>query len=228
MFKIDKEKKITILSNMVYSLFRVLENMIEIRNVNYPEQENKVIFAMWHSDQCCLHGIPFEKRKNVNILISRSADGEIIARVVQKWGFNTVRGSKDKGARKKGGVRATMEMIEKINENQNVAIMVDGPTGPYHEVKNGVIKVAKHTGATIIPMYWYSPNKSLLKLPTWDSFRFPIWFTKIVNLYGEPIYVPEDSTDEQDKEIRQKLKQALLALEAKGPEAFKEAYKKRK
>lgn len=227
MFKINKEKKITILSNIVYSLFRVLENMIEIRNVNYPEQENKVIFAMWHSDQCSLHGIPFDKRKNVNILISRSADGEIIARVVQKWGFNTVRGSKDRGTRKKGGVRATMEMIEKINENQNVAIMVDGPTGPYHEVKNGVIKVAKHTGAAIIPMYWYSPNKSLLKLPTWDNFRFPVWFTKIVNLYGEPIYVPEDSTDEQDKEIRQKLKQALLNLEAKAPEAFKEAYKKR-
>lgn len=228
MLDINEEKKITILSNLVYSLFRVLERMIHIENVNYPEQENKVIFAMWHSDQCSLHGIPFEKRKNVNILISKSADGEIIARVVRKWGFNTVRGSKDRGTRKKGGVRATMEMIECINEGQNVAIMVDGPTGPYHEVKNGVIKVAKHTGGAIIPMIWYSPNKSLLRLPTWDKFRIPIGFTKIVNLYGSPIYVPENSTPEQDKEIREQLKQALLDLEAKAPEAFKEAYKKRK
>ena len=119
-----------------------------------------------------------------------------------------------------------MEMIDRVNEGQNVAIMVDGPVGPYHDIKNGVIKVAKHTGGAIIPMIWYSPSKTLLKLPTWDKFRIPMGFTKIVNLYGEPIYVPEDSTPEDDKKIREQLKQALLDLEAKAPEAFKEAYKK--
>lgn len=228
MLEISEEKKINILSNMVYSLFRILERMIHIENVNYPTIENKVIFAMWHSDYCSLHGIPFEKRKNVNILISKSSDGEIITRVVHKWGFSTVRGSKDQGSRSKGGVKATIEMMERVNEGQNVAIMIDGPTGPCHEVKNGVIRVAKHTGGAIIPMVWYSPNKSLIKLPTWDKFKFPIWFTKIVNVYGSPIYVPENSTPEQDKQIKEQLKQALLDLEAKAPEAFKEAYKKRK
>lgn len=221
--KIDK---LDILSNLVYILFRILERMIVIKNINYPKQENKLIFAMWHSDQCSLHGIPPEKRKNVNILISRSDDGEIIARVVKKWGFNTIRGSKDKGTRKKGGVRATMEMIEQINKGQNVAIMVDGPTGPYHEIKNGVIKVAKHSGGAIIPMLWYSPDKTLLSLPTWDKFRIPFGFTKIINLYGEPIYVPEDSTPEDDKRIKEQLKLALTELEQQAPKLFKEAFKK--
>lgn len=228
MVDIEDKKTITFLSEAVYRLFRILEQMIEIRNINYPTIENKVIFAMWHHDQCSLHGIPFEKRKNVNILISRSGDGEIISRVVHKWGFSTVRGSQDKGKRKKGGVRATMEMIEKINEGQNVAIMVDGPAGPLHEVKNGVIKVAKHTGGAIIPMIWYSPNKSLVKLPSWDKFKIPLGFTKLVNIYGEPIYVPENSTPEEDKEIKEKLKDALLDLEKKAPEIYKEAYKKQK
>lgn len=228
MVDIDKPKEVSFVSELVYRLFRVLEGMIEIRNVNYPKQEQKVIFAMWHSDQCSLHGIPFEKRKNVNILISKSGDGEVIARVVQRWGFSTIRGSKDKGTRKKGGVRATMEMIEKVNEGQNVAIMVDGPAGPLHEIKNGVIKVAKHTGGAIIPMVWYSPDKTLVKFPTWDKFKIPLGFTKIVNLYGEPIYVPENSTLEEDNAIKEKLKQALFDLEKQAPEAFKEAYKKKK
>ena len=228
MVDIDKPKEVSFVSELVYRLFRVLEGMIEIRNVNYPKQEQKVIFAMWHSDQCSLHGIPFEKRKNVNILISKSGDGEVIARVVQRWGFSTVRGSKDKGTRKKGGVRATMEMIEKVNEGQNVAIMVDGPAGPLHEIKNGVIKVAKHTGGAIIPMVWYSPDKTLVKFPTWDKFKIPLGFTKIVILYGEPIYVPENSTLEEDNAIKEKLKQALFDLEKQAPEAFKEAYKKKK
>ncbi len=228
MVDIDKPKEVSFVSELVYRLFRVLEGMIEIRNVNYPKQEQKVIFAMWHSDQCSLHGIPFKKRKKVNILISKSGDGEVIARVVQRWGFSTIRGSKDKGTRKKGGVRATMEMIEKVNEGQNVAIMVDGPAGPLHEIKNGVIKVAKHTGGAIIPMVWYSPDKTLVKFPTWDKFKIPLGFTKIVNLYGEPIYVPENSTLEEDNAIKEKLKQALFDLEKQAPEAFKEAYKKKK
>lgn len=228
MVDIDKPKEVSFVSELVYRLFRVLEGMIEIRNVNYPKQEQKVIFAMWHSDQCSLHGIPFKKRKKVNILISKSGDGEVIARVVQRWGFSTIRGSKDKGTRKKGGVRATMEMIEKVNEGQNVAIMLDGPAGPLHEIKNGVIKVAKHTGGAIIPMVWYSPDKTLVKFPTWDKFKIPLGFTKIVNLYGEPIYVPENSTLEEDNAIKEKLKQALFDLEKQAPEAFKEAYKKKK
>lgn len=228
MVDINKPKEVSFVSELVYRLFRVLEGMIEIRNVNYPKQEQKVIFAMWHSDQCSLHGIPFKKRKKVNILISKSGDGEVIARVVQRWGFSTIRGSKDKGTRKKGGVRATMEMIEKVNEGQNVAIMVDGPAGPLHEIKNGVIKVAKHTGGAIIPMVWYSPDKTLVKFPTWDKFKIPLGFTKIVNLYGEPIYVPENSTLEEDNAIKEKLKQALFDLEKQAPEAFKEAYKKKK
>ncbi len=228
MVDIENTKQIKFLSNAVYGLFRILERMIHIENINYPQQENKVIFAMWHAKQCSLHGIPFEKRKNVNILISRSGDGEIIAQVVHKWGFSTIRGSQDKGTRKKGGVRSTMEMIEKINEGQNVAIMVDGPAGPLHEIKNGVIKVAKHTGGAIIPMTWYSPNKSLLKLPSWDRFEIPMGFTKLVNLYGDPIYVPENSTPEEDKQIKEQLKQALLDLDKKAPEIFKEAYKKKK
>lgn len=226
---IDKQKAVGVASNGVYALFRVLEKMIEIRNINYPEQEQNVIFAMWHAKQCSLHGIPYEKRKNVNILISRSDDGEIIARVVQKWGFNTVRGSKDnKGDRRKGGIQATLQMIDRLKEGQNVAIMVDGPAGPYHEIKNGVIKVAKKTGAAIIPMTWYSPNKSLLKLPTWDNFEIPMGFTKFVNLYGEPIYISEDADVEEDIRVKQKLKEALLELDKKASEAFKEAYKKQK
>lgn len=39
------------------------------------------IYAMWHENQFCSHGLP--DRKNVNIFISNSLDGEIIARVCE-------------------------------------------------------------------------------------------------------------------------------------------------
>ena len=229
MVAIDEPIRIKIATELVYRLFRLTEMSFSITNVNYPLQENKVIFAMWHAQQCCLHGIPKEKKKNVNILISRSGDGEIIARVTQRWGFSNIRGSQDKGTRKKGGVQATMGMIDALNKGQNVAIMVDGPVGPYHEVKNGVIRVAKHTGAMIIPMIWYTPQKTMLKLPTWDKFEIPapFCFTKAINLYGEPIYVENNPDSSYDKQKRLELKQALLDLEKIAPEKYKEVYCKK-
>ncbi len=229
MVAIDEPIRIKIATELVYRLFRLTEMSFSITNVNYPLQDNKVIFAMWHAQQCSLHGIPKEKRKNVNILISRSGDGEIIARVAQRWGFSNIRGSQDKGTRKKGGVQATMGMIEALNKGQNIAIMVDGPVGPYHEVKNGVIRVAKHTGAAIIPMIWYTSQKSMLKLPTWDKFEIPapFWFTKAINIFGEPIYVENIPDSEYDKQKRLELKQALLDLENIAPEKYKEVYGKK-
>ena len=228
MVDIDKPLEVNIATEIVYRVFRIQEMMTFIKNYNYPQIEDKVIFAMWHANQCCLHGIPYEKRKKVHVLISRSGDGEVIARVVQKWGFSTVRGSKDVGERKKGGVRAAMGMIDILNNGDNVAIMVDGPAGPYHEIKNGVVKVAKHTGAAVIPMTWYSPSPTLLKLPSWDKFEIPIGPTPLVNLYGEPLYLKEDATKEEDNRFKEQLKQALLELEKKAPEAYKEVHGKRR
>ena len=228
MVDIDKPFEVNLATELVYRIFRIQEHMTFIKNVNYPKNENKVIFAMWHAKQCSLHGIPFDKRKNVHILISRSGDGEVIARVVNRWGFSTVRGSKDIGERKKGGVRATMEMIDILNKGENVAIMVDGPAGPYHEIKNGVIKVAKHTGAAVVPMTWCSPSWTLLKIPTWDKFEIPCGPTPLVNLYGEPMYLKKDATPEEDRIFKEELKQKLLELDEKAPEAFKEAHRKKK
>lgn len=216
--KISGEKQLNFLSSLLYIVFRIQEPYTIIKEVNNP-QVKPCIYAMWHGHQCCLHGV--KDRANLNILISRSIDGEIIARLVEKWGFKTVRGSKGK----KGSVEATMQLIERLKNNECIAMMVDGPSGPAFTVKEGVIKIAKMAQAPIVPLYWYSPNKNFLKLPSWDSFRYPFGFTRLLNLYGDPIYVNLDNTDEQDEEVRIQLQNSFNELEKKAPEVFKEAHK---
>lgn len=194
--------------------------MTHIKEVNAPIKK-PCVYAMWHAHQCCVHGI--EDKAHTNILISRSVDGEIIARVVEKWGFKTVRGSKGK----KGSVEATMQLISRIKEGECIAMMVDGPAGPPKLVKKGVIKVAKLSGAPIVPIYWYSPEFTFAKFPSWDSFRIPIGNTHLINLYGKPIYVNSDNSDEQDEEIRQQLQASLEDLEARAADTWKEVFKKK-
>lgn len=218
MVRISSEKKLDLLAKLVYVAFRIQEPFTKIKEINNPEIK-PCIYAMWHAHQCCIHGI--KDRGNLNVLISRSVDGEIIARTVEKWGFKTVRGSKGK----KGSVEATMQLIDRLKNNECIAMMVDGPKGPAFEVKEGVIKIAKMSQAPIVPVYWYSEDWSFLKLPSWDSFRYPFFYTRLLNLYGEPIYVNADNTDEQDEQVRLKLQNALEELAKKAPEVYKETYK---
>jgi len=202
-------------SNLVYRIFRLQEFFTHIVEVNHPDGVSPCIYAMWHCHQMCIHGV--QNRSKLNVLISRSRDGEIIARVVEKWGFKTIRGSKGK----QGAVEASMKMIEALKAGENCAMMVDGPKGPARVVKDGVVKIAKMAQVPIIPIYWYSENFNFATFPSWDKLRMPILDTKLINIYGDPIYVDENSDTE---EIRQKLQESLEEIERKAPKAYNEVY----
>lgn len=216
--KISGEKQLNLLTGVVNFVFGIQRYLTPIKEIN-NKNLNPCIYAMWHAHECCIFGL--KNKGRVNILISRSVDGEIIARASEKLGFQTVRGSKGK----KGSVEATMKLIEKLKANEDVAIMVDGPSGPNRIVKEGVIKIAKLSGAPIVPVVWYSKDWNFLKLPSWDQFTYPLGYTRLINLYGEPIYVKADNTDEQDEEVRLQLQESLTSLEKQVPETWKEVFK---
>lgn len=216
--KISSENKVNLLSKLVRFMFIFQQHLTRIKEVNQKDL-TPCIYAMWHANQCCIFGQ--KDKANLNVLVSRSMDGEIIARNTIKLGFQVVRGSKGK----KGSVEATMQLIEKLKKGENVAIMVDGPSGPALQVKEGVIKIAKLSGAPIVPVTWYSDFPNFLRLPSWDKFSYPLGYTKLVNLYGEPINVSPDNTDEQDEQIRQQLQDALIELDERAPKVYEEVYK---
>ena len=215
MVKLLDGKNINKVSTLVFRILKLQELFTRIIEVNNP-QKMPCIYAMWHAHQFCIHGIP--NRDKLHVLVSRSRDGEIIADVVEKWGFKTVRGSKGK----KGAVEASMQMISILKSGENCAMMVDGPRGPAKVAKDGVIKIAKLAGVPVVPVYWYSNNFTWAKFPSWDELRCPVFATNLINIYGEPIYIPHDGDKE---EARQKLQKSLEDLEAKAPQAFDEVYK---
>lgn len=206
------------ITNFAYGLMHLQEYFTHIKGYNEPKMKS-CIYAMWHKNQFLVHGI--EDKAHLSIQISTSLDGEIIARIVERMGFKVVRGS----AERRGAVQSTMQMITRLNEGESVAMMVDGPRGPLHKVKSGVVKLAQKTGAPIIPVHWYSPQKTFITLPSWDKMRTPFGDCKILNLYGDPIYVKPDATDEEILKVKEEIKNQLFALEAKAPELYKEAKK---
>jgi lysophospholipid acyltransferase (LPLAT)-like uncharacterized protein len=119
---------------------------------------------------------------------------------------------------------AAITMVYYMYRMTGAAIMVDGPKGPAEVVKEGVIKIAKLSGKPIVPLCWYSSNFNWIKLPSWDGLRMPILDVRLINLYGEPIYVPEDADEIAIEEIRLKLQNSLKELDARIPEEYNKTY----
>lgn len=220
MVRLINDKNIGFIANFAYSLMHIQEFFTHIKNYNEPK-EKSCIYAMWHKNQFLVYGI--EDKAHLSIQISNSMDGEIIARVVEKMGFKVVRGS----AGRKGAVESTMQMISRLNNGESIGIMVDGPRGPLHKVKSGVVKLAQKTGKPIIPAHWYSPQKTFITLPSWDKMRTPLGDCNILNIYGEPIYVSPDANEDELIKIKENIKEQLFAIEAKAPELYKEAEKQK-
>ena len=202
------------------------KNLTYFKNYNYQETQ-PAIYALWHAHQCCIFGLKKETIAKTNVLVSKSVDGDVIAYGAEYLGFKTIRGSANRAILNKGAVGSTLDMIKALENGESIAIMVDGPNGPVKEVKKGIIRIAKHTGIPIIPMTWYSKDKSLISLPTWDKLRFPVGPTRVVNLYAEPIYVSADATEEEEKILQEQVKQTLLKLDEIAPEKFDEVWCKK-
>jgi len=211
LFEDDAAKKV---AKVIYAIFHMQEMFTHIQRVDFPDVK-PCIYAMWHRNQMNIYGHP--NISKLNVLVSRSKDGEMIADVIEHMGFKTIRGSKGK----KGAVEASMQMISALKAGEDCAMMVDGPKGPPEVAKDGVIKLAKMAGVPVVPVSWYSTNFTWLKFPSWDGLRMPLFRTNLVNLYGKPIYVSEeDDIAEKTKE----LQESLDDLEKRIPEAYKEVY----
>lgn len=201
-------------------LFLLNSHIMTFKNVNHPDVENhNYVFAVLHSQQCGLYSIL--NRENMFSMISRSTDGDLVALSGGRVGINSVRGSS-----KRGGATAALELIDKVKNGYSAALAIDGPRGPVGVVKPGVVQIAKNGGAPIIPMAWQTKSKYILKLPTWDKLLIPLLFVKAVALYGEPIDVPSDATEEQMEEIRLKVENEIKRLNEELANNYDEYYKK--
>ena len=205
------------LASLIKAFFAFQRHFTHIIEVNQPNAE-PCLYGMWHGNQCAVFGLP--NKGKTNVLISRSRDGRIVATGVEMLGFKTIRGSKGK----KGAVEATLQMIERLKAGENCAMMVDGPKGPAKKVKDGIVKIAKLAGVPIVPMCWYSTNFNWVRFNSWDRFSLPICDVRLINLYGEPIYVDPNGDDAADEEARLKLQKSLEDLDARIADEYEKVY----
>ena len=158
------------------------------------------IWCFWH--RCVIPAAYRFKGKQVAVMISRSFDGELIARILATLGFRSVRGSSSRGA-----IGALIGMRQEIELGHPVVFTIDGPRGPRYVAKRGPVLLARHTGQPISCFYIAVERAWVLK--SWDRMIIPKPFSRAC-MYGTgPMYVPPEATEEQMEALHQQMQEAL-------------------
>ena len=151
------------------------------------DKKQPVILAFWHDQLFMMatgyHGL------GAKVMISASKDGELIARTMQYFKIDSVRGSSTRG-----GKAAFREMLALAREPFDLVFTPDGPKGPRHEVKEGVVQLARLTGRPVVPMAFVCSHAR--RFASWDRFLLPYPFGRGVYAFGEPLYYdPSESVE---------------------------------
>jgi len=176
------------------------------------ETRKPLIGALWHN-RLLLIVKAWKGDQQISGLISRHGDGEIIARVFESMGHKIVRGSAaalNKKRKDRGGSAAFRQMTTMVKDGVTMAITPDGPKGPRYRLKDGIVMLAKYSGTPIVPAT-YSARYALV-LNSWDKFLLPLPFSPGVFIWGNPIHVPADASDEVIEEKRLEVEQELQRI----------------
>lgn len=142
------------------------------------------IVAFWHRHLLLM---PYcYRRGRISILISRHRDGELIARTMERFGFDTTRGSSTRG-----GAAALRELLRRVRQGWDLAFTPDGPRGPAGIVKPGVVQVAAMAGVPVQPVALAASR--CRRLASWDRFVIPLPGSAVHFVYGEPLRVAREA-----------------------------------
>jgi hypothetical protein len=167
------------------------------------EKDKKGIASFWHYS--IIYILYHMRRYSATAMVSASKDGEYIARLAEKFGFETVRGSKNKKS-----VEGLKAMLRAIQNGSSAAIVADGSQGPPRVVQAGALLLASRTGVPIIPMVFSASN--YFTINSWDRTIIPKPFSRIDFFYGEPFYIPSKVKPEALEQYRLQLEEQLNEL----------------
>ena len=144
-----------------------------------------VVFAFWHrSLLACAYRF---RGLDIAILISRSFDGELIARTVELLGFTAIRGSSSRG-----GASGLRQMERAYRDGHRCAFTADGPRGPVFVAKPGTAQLAQLVGAWVGTFY-VLPLRAW-ELRSWDRFLIPKPFSRVILTW--PRHIPASEVTE--------------------------------
>mgnify|MGYP001161285906 FL=1 len=156
------------------------EHLLNLINSGKP-----IMVCVWHGRLLFPSWYIRLKTTNLYAIASRHSDAEVMARILNNWGYGLIRGST-----RKGGKAVVQKMAAVFKSAGIVAVTNDGPKGPPRIAKAGSTGLALKYNVQIITItgsatkYW--------QMKSWDRFMLPKPFGKIQLIVSPPLNITED------------------------------------
>src|SRR4051812_4442389 len=144
------------------------------------------VMAFWHGR--ILPATFYFRRRGIVVITSENFDGEWIARIIERFGYGTARGSTSRGARK-----AMLQLVRDMARGKPAGFTVDGPRGPARVAQPGALWLGGATGNPVLPFHLEA--SSHWTMGSWDSTQVPKPFATVSLVVGEPLEIPRRASD---------------------------------
>jgi lysophospholipid acyltransferase (LPLAT)-like uncharacterized protein len=168
--------------------------------------------AFWHGR--ILPATFYFRGRGIVVMTSENFDGEWIARIIERFGYGTARGSTSRGGRK-----AILQMVRAMKNGRAAGFTVDGPRGPARVVQPGAVWLAGATGNPLLPFHLEASSHWSAR--SWDRTQVPRPFSTVALVVGEPMEVGRDLLDADLEPARAELERRLGLLEERARELLK-------
>jgi lysophospholipid acyltransferase (LPLAT)-like uncharacterized protein len=162
------------------------------------------VMGFWHGR--ILPATFYFRRRGIVVITSENFDGEWIARIIERFGYGTARGSTSRG-----GVKALLKLKRDLADGRPAGFTLDGPRGPARVAQPGAIWLARASGNPVLPFHLEASR--YWTMGSWDRTQIPKPFSTVALVVGEPLEVPGDLADDRLEGMRLELERRLSALE---------------
>ena len=161
------------------------------------------VMAFWHGR--ILPATYYFRNRGIVVITSENFDGEWIARIIERFGYGTARGSSTRGAR-----RATRQLLRAMKAGRPVGFTLDGPKGPARVAQPGAVWLAGATGNPVLPFHLEA--SSAWTVNSWDRTQVPKPFSTVALVVGPPQQVASGLGPDGLEASRVELEHELMRL----------------
>lgn len=187
-----------------------LKNLDAVEGTGRP-----FIIAAWHGMTMLMTGYLYTIRRvdpeQFRMVVPDDERGVILNEWARRMGARTFTISMAEESMV--AARRLLELIRQLREGKRLYLNPDGPDGPSHEPKSGVVFIARKAEALIVPAA--ACASPAYHIPRWDRYTVPFPFSRTTLLFGEPMEIGrEDELESARLRLRELLNRAEQQVEA--------------
>lgn len=206
-----RDLSLGLISALLFRINQYIGRRLKYRQAYSPETEKlfrdgrSVLYVLWHGDTF----LPlYAKQQTGAALLASSAvwRGDIFSGWAKKLGYEIIN-IPGFGADKKW-IAGSLKMLRALERGKEGAVVVDGPTGPSHEVKPGIFFLSQRSGSPIIPV-GVAASRGVHFFWRWDRYFLPLPGARVVFYSGAPIYLDKDAKLSDIPEMARQVGRAI-------------------